>query len=182
MRSCIDSTRTPYNGLVIEWSKIILLKVRCIVWRAMQGKIHVAMELTRRGVTVHFDLCVLCGDEKESVYHLHVNCKVVEENRDWIFKWCELRKRQFVNMDKFVNFGALWGNIPKKRLTVTVNLYCLLWHVWNGRNNKVFNKVQSTPTKIADDIISQSFLSFKYKSLNLCGRWVDWIISPFTFC
>lgn len=115
MKMCIDSTGTHYNGLVIEWSKIIPLKVRCFIWSALQRRLHVATELIKRGVTTISDLCVICGDEQETVDHLFIKCKVVDETRDWIFKWCELPKQQFLNMEDFLNFGASWGNCPKKK-------------------------------------------------------------------
>lgn len=181
MRRCIDATGIPHNGMITEWSRIIPLKVKCFVWHALQGKIHVVVELMRRGVTIHYDLCVLCGDVQETVDHLLVKGKVVDETREWIFKWCNLPLRQFLNMDEFINFGVSWGNCPKKRLMVTIIFYCLLWHIWNVRNSKVFNRVISSPMMIADDIISQSFSWFKHRSSKSYGRWVDWSISPFTF-
>ena len=172
----------PTHGVMINWSKVVPLNVRCFIWRALLRRVPVNANLRSRGISVQSELCSLCEGEKETVDHLFVKCKVAEEVQDWILQWCGTTTRRFQNMEEFLDFGATWGNCPKKKEITNLIFYCTIWHIWKARNNKVFNKVKISSAKIADDIISQSFEWYKYRSSKTCNKWIDWSISPFNSC
>ncbi|KAL4574594.1 hypothetical protein LXL04_021428 [Taraxacum kok-saghyz] len=148
MRKCIDSMSNPKHGVLIDWSKIVPLNVRCFIWRTTLRKIPVSANLMSRGIMVQSDLCPLCEAEKETVDHLFTTCKTAEGVKEWIFKWCGIPSKETQNIEEYLDHAASWGNSPKKK----------------ARNNKVFNKVNTNPVNIADDIITQSFEWCKYRS------------------
>ncbi|KAL4567781.1 hypothetical protein LXL04_023375 [Taraxacum kok-saghyz] len=158
MRKYIDSVSIPNNGALINWSTITPLNVRCFMWRSILRRIPVNANLKSRGITVQSELCRLCEAETETVDHLFTKCKIAEEEN--------------------VDHAASWGNSPKKKTLINMISYCTFWNIWKGQNNKVFNKINTNPAKIADDIITQSFEWCKYRRPKYCNRWIDWNISP----
>ena len=171
----------PNQGVRIDWSKLVSLNVRCFIWRALARRIPVSSNLSIRGIAIESDLCTLCEAEIETEDHLLVKCKIAEEVCEWILDWCGMAARKFQNIEEFLDYGASWGNCPKKEIAGLI-FYCTLWHIWKARNNKIFNKVNTSPAKIADDIILQSYEWYKYRSSKTCNRWIDWSISPFHSC
>lgn len=65
LRRLIDSKLIHYSGLVICWEKVIPLKVKCFVWRASMGRIHVADTLAIRGINTTNSECPMCNKELE---------------------------------------------------------------------------------------------------------------------
>ncbi|XP_023730170.1 uncharacterized protein LOC111877898 [Lactuca sativa] len=167
------------SGAQINWSKAVPLKIRCFIWRALLDHILVAANLEIRGIKLQSATCPLCNLEKETGDHLLINCSVAREARGWIFNWCGIKVTQFNNVIDFVNFAANWGSCPTKRERMNAIVYGLLWFVWMARNNKVFKQTRVTPAKIADEVISQTYTWFKYRTQGVKARWIDWSLSPF---
>lgn len=138
-----------------------------------------ASNLARRGITVHSNICSLCGTNSESEDHLLIRCSITQAARECVLNCCGIPIRHFSNVSEFIDFSASWGHCPRKRLILNVIFYCLLWYMWLARNNKIFNTVGSSPTMIAYNVNSESYTSFKYRNSNGCGNWVHWCISPF---
>ncbi|KAL4583681.1 hypothetical protein LXL04_008264 [Taraxacum kok-saghyz] len=90
-----------------------------------------------RGISVQTDLCALCETEKETVDHLFTSCKIAEEVKDWIFKWCDIPAKKCQNIEEQFDHAALWGNSPRKKEVINLISYCMLWNIWKARNNKV---------------------------------------------
>lgn len=169
LRKLIDSKLITSTGPVICWNKEIPLKVRCFVWRAMLGRIPVAETLALRGVNSMSQMCPLCNLELETVNHLLVNCEFKHAVQYWIFRWCGIQPGRFSCSKEFIEGTHLWGNCPKKRLIGNTILFCLLWNVWIYRNEKVFKQMNTSATKVVDNIIPQSFAWCKHRSSFGCG-------------
>ncbi|KAL7607119.1 hypothetical protein Lser_V15G14863 [Lactuca serriola] len=179
MRRVLDSKLIHYKGPVVFWPKTVPLKVRSFVWRADLSRIHVAIELSERGVKVPNQMCHLCNKALESVDHLLVSCEFAMGVFECVFKWCGIRTQQFSKVSEVINFAASWGNCPRKRTIVSTILFCLLWNIWRAMNDRVFKDLKTSYTKVADNIISLSFLWCNHRSSNGCGSWVDWCCSSF---
>nr|KAJ0186695.1 hypothetical protein LSAT_V11C900467460 [Lactuca sativa] len=76
LRQRIDSSHTLLVGTVINWSKVVPLKIQCFVWRAVLDRLRVASNLSKRGVSVQSNLCSLCNNEQETGDHLLIRCNV----------------------------------------------------------------------------------------------------------
>ena len=58
------------------WNKLVPKKVDIFIWRALNRRIHVHVELNKRGIDLDFVLCPCCGDNVETYEHILVNCNV----------------------------------------------------------------------------------------------------------
>lgn len=178
MRELVDSASIQYIGPRIRWSKLSPLKVRCFIWRASIGRIPVAETLLSRGVNVQSSNCLLCLNEVESVDHVLTKCNFAKEVRFWVFKWCGVADKQFDNTNELLDYAACWGNCPRKRKIFNAIVDCLLWNIWLVRNDKVFKNTRTAPAKVADNIVSLSYMWCKHRSSHDCGSWINWSISP----
>lgn len=72
MRRLIDSKQFPLqlNGPLICWTKLIPLKVKCFIWRAVLDRIPVAASLSQRGIIVQHLHCQLFDSDVEASVHL----------------------------------------------------------------------------------------------------------------
>jgi len=179
-RELIDSKITTATPSMPIWNRIFPPKVSCFIWRCGLGRIPVAKCLKDRGVSIGSELCPMCNMEIENVDHALVNYSIAKETRDWIFKWCHIPPVQLATTVDLLNYAATWGNCPRKRKTFVAIIHCMLWQLWNARNDKVFNGRLKTSTIIADESIVTSFDWAKYRGNRSC-TWADWVCHPLSF-
>ncbi|XP_023769257.1 uncharacterized protein LOC111917854 [Lactuca sativa] len=137
------------------------------------SRIPIATALAERGVSIPNQLCQLCHNDPETVDHVFVKCEFAKGTREWIFKWCGIKTQDFSHIKEIIDFAAEWGNCPKKRDLFNSIVFCLFWNIWKARNNRVFKELKTSHTKVADDIISRSYLWCKHRSKLGCGNWAE---------
>ncbi|KAL4591835.1 hypothetical protein LXL04_004808 [Taraxacum kok-saghyz] len=166
LRNLIDSKLIFAKGPVTCWANTIPLKVRCFVWRASMKRIPVAGELAARGIMVQNQVCHLCRQKLETIDHLFTGCNYTKHVMSWIFKWCGMDTPHFDNISNFLDYAASWGHCPRKRTIFITIMYCLMWCTWLERNVLAFNNKRETATKVADNIMTLSFLWYINRSKN----------------
>ena len=75
---CLSNYATGNDKDVFKhlWLSKALPKVLTTVWRALLGRLPTKVNLSRRGVAVSDNNCVLCLDREESNQHLFIECKI----------------------------------------------------------------------------------------------------------
>lgn len=179
MRKIIDSKFILYKGPVIRWTNLAPLKARCFVWRAMLGRIPVQSLLHERGVSSSSQICVLCGNENETVNHLFIHCAFSKEILRWLFNWCGIRQQNCDSVLELIQFAKAWGTDSKLKDIWNSILYCYFWCLWLSRNDKIFKKIHVIPAKVEDAIMTTSFSWCKNRASTGCGNWAEWSCSPF---
>ncbi|XP_023752978.1 uncharacterized protein LOC111901352 [Lactuca sativa] len=180
MRKLLESKLIPYNRKSTWWSKITLLKVRCFIWKAVLGRIPVAENLAIRGINTPCSLCPMCIKMTESVDHLIITCEHSRSVQLWIFKWCGISDKLFLNIRELIDFAVSCGNCAKKKEILIMVFYCTVWNVWLSRNEKIFKRISVNTIRIANNIISLSYIWCKHRGGASCGNWAEWNVSPFT--
>ncbi|KAL4560863.1 hypothetical protein LXL04_033019 [Taraxacum kok-saghyz] len=122
-----------------------------------------ASALLRRGITVPNGRCHLCDDGEDDTNHFLVDCPTARASLNWILKWCNIQEQQFKTVGEMVKFAAIWGNYSKKRKILLAIIYGYLWCTWKARNDKVFNNLSTSPSKLADNIVTLVFDWMKYR-------------------
>lgn len=56
-------------------------------------------------------------------------------------------------------------SMPKEKKDVLAIIYGYLWCGWHARNEKLFNKIDSTPPKVANNIIIMAFNLVKFRAI-----------------
>ncbi|KAL4581006.1 hypothetical protein LXL04_017212 [Taraxacum kok-saghyz] len=128
IRGLLDSVMTESMQNPIVWIRLVPTKVMCFMWRAVIGRIPVALALSRRGIAVNSPLCHLCSGREEDADHLFTSCPFAMEVLSWLLKWCNIPHTQFSKVEEMVSFAADWG--------------CCLIHIlsFNYTNQYLINK------------------------------------------
>lgn len=172
-----DYVPTSLTGKKFNWPKVVPIKIRCFAWRATLDRLLVLLNLVYRGMKVQSTLCPLCNIEQET--GLLMTCRVAKETREYILNCFGIPNTTFDNVNELINVASTWGNYPKKKERITAVFYGLLCYIWVARNNRLFKAINKSPTRIADNVISQAFYRFKFRTWKVNCRWIDWSISPF---
>lgn len=180
LRKFIDSKLACPIEPIVCWLKGVPFKVSCFIWRASFGRIPVAASLISRGVCLPSAVCKVCSEEVESVDHALVSCWFARGVRRRIFDWCKIPPPSYSKVVDLLNFGASWGNCPKKRKRFIIILYCMLWCIWRARNARIFSNLISSPSLIADEVMSTSYSWLIHRSKGVSIRSFDWNCSPFS--
>ncbi|CAH1450209.1 unnamed protein product [Lactuca virosa] len=110
LRRLVDSKITNIGGEPFIWLQIVPTKVSSFVWRMKQGRILVAVELSKRGVQTDSRIYKLCNIGEESADHLLMSCAFASEVIKRTLNQCGIRQVQFTKVKELLDFGARWGN------------------------------------------------------------------------
>ncbi|KAL4567347.1 hypothetical protein LXL04_022930 [Taraxacum kok-saghyz] len=163
VRNLIDSKVTIPKPNPTVWLKLAPIKVIFFVWRACIDRIPSAVALAGRGIAVPNSSCHLCSNGIDDTNHFLVGCSTTREVLDWILNWCGISLQNVQTVTDLVQYAAMWGNCPKRRKILLAIVYGLLWCTWKARNDAIFNKMRSTPTKIVDNVVTLVFGWVKHR-------------------
>lgn len=121
------------------------------------------MALLQRGMNLDTISCGHCNRENEYIDHILTRFSFVNTTREWIFKWCDIENMSFNNVSELLKFTATWGRCLKKRKLLTVICYRMLWLTWKTRNDRMFKQRTTSPTLVADNIMSLGFVWLKHR-------------------
>ncbi|KAL4563536.1 hypothetical protein LXL04_027579 [Taraxacum kok-saghyz] len=172
--NCIFSNKVSTPNVIVRQVKVLAFD-----WIKTRVKeIPVATALTHRGILVQNVCCQLCDLAPECSKHLMVDCNFAKLVWGWIMTWCGIQQPQFSNVQDILDFGASWGNCPKKRKTLNAILFSTLWNIWRARNDKLFNKINASFSKTTDHIITQTYEWCKHRG-DIDRSEAEWYCNPF---
>lgn len=73
---------------------------------------------------------------------------------------------QFNTVGELIDYATKWGRCTKKRKVLINICYGTLWGIWKAKNERLFKKLITTPTKVVDNIQSMVY-NFKELGKNL---------------
>lgn len=130
IRKVLDKNLSPVSShLTINWYKVVPIKVLCFIWKVVQCRIPVAVELVSRGIMVNSLLCSSCIGQQESVDHVLVGCPFAYRIRENIMSWCgvTLDHCSLRTTGDLLQSISAWGSCPKKRKRLSIISYGMLW-------------------------------------------------------
>ncbi|CAH1454025.1 unnamed protein product [Lactuca virosa] len=141
LRQIID--KHPVNILgtsIIQWSKVVPIKVLSFIWRVVQGRIPAVVALETRGIQVNSLLCSSCIGQPESANHVLIDCPFACMISNNIMRWCVVKLGQISikNTGDLLHSVATWGSCPKKTKMLAFICYRMLWNLWRFRNKRLF--------------------------------------------
>nr|KAJ0211295.1 hypothetical protein LSAT_V11C400159080 [Lactuca sativa] len=144
----------------VEWMKEIPIKFLSFIWRASLGRIPAATELAKRGITVESIQCGYCMAMDESPNHILLNCTFAKT----VWEWCNMPQIQLNTVGEPIEYAAKHDTC-RKNMKVIINIcYSTLWEIWKARNERIFKRLITTPTLVADNIQMTVHTWMKYKS------------------
>lgn len=95
--------------ILINWCKLIPIKVLCFVWRAVQGRIPCAAALISRNIPIDFVFCGLCINQQEDADHILISCPYASMVRSEILRWCGVDDMAVQTVSEFIDLTSNWG-------------------------------------------------------------------------
>lgn len=118
--------------------------------------------------------CLLCNTEDESIYHMFFECKVTAIIWNKLLSWQGIH-RQVCQWQEEINWAMV--NARGKSTTITgyrMALVRCIYHMWEVRNHRCFQKAQRDTGVIIRQLIQELFhrgsskpkLARRFKQLN----------------
>ncbi|KAL4570897.1 hypothetical protein LXL04_026561 [Taraxacum kok-saghyz] len=178
IRNKINNTKTEH--FTIKNLLLISSNYFLNVWRACIDRIPSSVALSKRGISLISTECPLCRNGIEETDHILVNCSFAGDVFRWLLSWCGIPDMPIGTVTEALDFAAKWGNCPKKRKIFLALLYGSFWIIWKSRNDILFNKIPTTPTKATDIIMTLVFDWIKHRGRFCNCVWANWCCSPFS--
>lgn len=126
------------------WDSVVPLKFSLLAWRAVYGYLPVDRTMQRRGVQMA-SKCSCC-DQVESVLHLFVHGRVARDVWRHYFRAFGLSFREFHSVPSLLMAWRM--SAPAERHVRCVVPVIVLWFIWIGRNEAVFQGAQFSAARI----------------------------------
>ena len=160
LRHAIDAALLLNSrGLKTNWIRSVPSKVNIIVWKIQHRRLPTRYNLSRRGVPVDTNLCLLCGSEPEDEDHLFFTCAVAQKAIGEINKWWGINLPVPASLDVLLNWGSVSGLQSNRLEAFTSVIFTFCWLLWNGRNDLLFNNSAFSVLNFLDRVQAQSFFS-----------------------
>lgn len=134
--SPITERRTSTSIIQKGWAKIwevqAIPRVRLLLWRACANALPVKENLCRRKCSDD-PVCILCGEETESVAHLLMHCRQVQPIWYASGLRVDMKNRHFATFQEF-----LWSSMENSTPRYTSLLAYIIFEIWLHRNAVIF--------------------------------------------
>jgi len=152
-----DPPDVRLNDLV--WHKQVPLKVSIFAWRLLRDRLPTKLNLVRRGLlNGEAASCIAgCGHD-ESTTHLFLHCDTFGLLWQSIRSWLGVEGVEpYDIIDHFYQFIHYTGSSKKRTSFLRLIWILSVWVVWNERNNRVFNNIQTTIDQLLEKVKFHSF-------------------------
>ncbi|XP_021996413.1 uncharacterized protein LOC110893637 [Helianthus annuus] len=157
-----------------EWNNWVPKKVAIVAWRAEMERLPTKCALIRRNITIHDNLCVLCGDFAETSEHIFVTCQFAQMVWQNIADWCNIPPIIAFGVNDLLDLHGAASRSRKKRKALHAVILVSIWSLWKLRNEAVFRQVNPSTTKVLDEIKAVAYLWVKNRSKMVALTWENW--------
>lgn len=137
------------------WKLKTSRKIKHFLWQALSGFVTAASRLCDRHCATDRS-CVRCGAADETINHLLFECPPALQC--WALSEIPIHPGVFSSNALFTNFDHLFWRaeelgVRKEALEV---FPWLLWYIWKGRNNNLFNGIDPSPMDTVQLALSEA--------------------------
>ena len=150
------------------------------MWRVCIGRIPTSIELSKRGINISNPSCRRqCLDGVDDTDHNFAVCPFARGVLSRIWNWCNISDPpDFNSVNDIISYAANWGHCPKKRKVLIAIIYGYVWSMWRMRNDRIFNDICGSISKVADNVLSLVYDWVKYRGNFVNLNWVIWCCNP----
>ncbi|GJV05373.1 RNA-directed DNA polymerase, eukaryota [Tanacetum coccineum] len=156
-RKYIDDLRLPSSPYKTRWLKVVPKKINVLAWKVRFDFLPTRLNLSRRGVDLHYILCPNCNVEVESTSHVFFACSMMKDLYRKIFTWWDLSHSEFRSYDDWFEWLQSIRMHSKLKDLLEGVFYVVWWLVWNFRNKSLFDSRYPSKAIIFDVLVSCSF-------------------------
>ena len=178
IRQHIDDLLLPPSMEATRWLKCVPSKINVFAWRARLDRLPTRCNLLYRGVEIESSLCPVCGLVPEDISHILFKCDLAVSICRRICHWWNIN---WIEVNSFVDWTGWFSSIrlPSKiKQMLEGTFYVAWWHLWNFRNQTIFNANPPRRSVIFDDILSRSFMWCNSRCAKTFS-WESWLKTPY---
>ena len=166
-------------GPATRWNKVVPTKVRIHNWRYRLNRLPTKENLSKRGIIIGNENCILCSSQRETSEHLFGSCNKAVEVRMEVNKWWNLLPVSCDRADDIFGRGGGGTKDPTKVDVRDITGQAYTWAMWKGRNEAIFNNIVFNPRRTA--CLIQALVFHWISTRHRFGRtlnWADWCCNP----
>ncbi|XP_071696053.1 uncharacterized protein [Rutidosis leptorrhynchoides] len=153
-------------------------KVEIFIWRLLNKRLPVRLELDKRGIDLHSVRCPLCDGDLESVDHAILKCNLAFDVWSRFHKWWGINNFSSTNLTELLCLNNSSSTTSFGGLVLQASKWVCAYLIWKNRNNKVFHgKTWNAPLAL-NEIQETSFLWISTRAKKKNIEWLSWISSP----
>ncbi|XP_076913955.1 uncharacterized protein LOC143572782 [Bidens hawaiensis] len=161
------------TGSLCSWDSWIPIRINCFIWRLLQHRVPVAVNLLARGMSSVPPNCLCCVSVEESVNHVFLDCSRAKEIWRAVSIWSGYDVTGFESLSQLVQVAEFMGRRILKAI-----IFVSMWFIWKQRNARTFVHRGLSTYAIMEEIILNLFGWIKSRSSYKDIVWLDWINSP----
>nr|GEY98525.1 RNA-directed DNA polymerase, eukaryota [Tanacetum cinerariifolium] len=179
-RCLIDAKLFPSSTTPTYWDKVLPWKVIIFLWRAALDRLPNCLNLSCRGLDIHFILCLMCIGNVESIAHTFFGCVVAFGIWRMIGIWCDISVPIFTSFAHMRSWLQSRRGSKQENHRLFVIFASLCWWLWRYRNSVTFSPHPMRKSDIFDNIHMSSFSWLTHRG-NMSCSCVDWLKAPMCF-
>ncbi|XP_071741379.1 uncharacterized protein [Rutidosis leptorrhynchoides] len=140
LATIVDEQLLNSFGLLQETIRnhLVPKKIEIFIWRTLNKRLPVRLELDKRGIDLHIVRCSICDDELESAEHSLLSCKNATDIWVRVFKWWNINNFTTSNLSELlIDCGSSSLSRHGKLIWQAVR-WCCAYLIWKNRNNMIF--------------------------------------------
>ncbi|GJT45860.1 reverse transcriptase domain, reverse transcriptase zinc-binding domain protein [Tanacetum coccineum] len=134
------------------WNNLVPRKVNAFVWRALNRRLPVRIELDKKGIDLDTLLCPGCDNVVESLDHCLVLCENVINVWDMIFAWWGVGLTDVFTVKELLCHKGKSSMGKESRLLWQTTIWVAAYFVWKNRNNQVFKWKSKNSSRLFNEI------------------------------
>jgi len=136
------------------WKSPAPSKVVAFSWKLLRDRTPTRRNLAFRNLLHPEDSinCVFCDSSEESSTHLFLHCRVISNIWRKIMDWLNFN---FITPNNlFVHLECWSGEVRDKKMRKGVWLiwHAIIWVIWKGRNERIFNNLIKEEEELVEEI------------------------------
>ncbi|KAF7809070.1 putative ribonuclease H-like domain, reverse transcriptase zinc-binding domain-containing protein [Senna tora] len=122
------------------------IKQKTFIWTCLRNALPCRSILQQRGIPIS-PLCPFCSNHNETLIHLFLECEFSKQV--WLKAGSNIQIQYYRDFDSWIKANATCKDISTLNIPRGTVFIYLLWHIWNSRNNLIFNLVTVKPEQVA---------------------------------
>lgn len=159
------------------WKALAPSNAIAVGWKVLLNRIQTKDNLIQRNIQIADLSCPLCGVVNEGSCHLLFSCSVTWQVWGLVYHWLGFSAAMpWLSKDHLLHFIDLGS--AKTRSGLLVIWLSVVWHIWVGRNAKVFRGEDFNLASCFDQARLKAWLWLKSKSRTFSHAFSEWIGEP----
>ncbi|KAK1419555.1 hypothetical protein QVD17_28740 [Tagetes erecta] len=174
VKKLIENNNPAFVNCEVAWEKTLPVKVNFFCWCALINRLPTREAISRRGIIIENQACLICNSHPETVEHLLLHCP--GSNMIWtsLSQWCNIPSFHVDSIKGLLDHSNNINTTTSARKKIKLIFITAMWVIWKARNDMVFNNKLWNINRLVDDVKTWSSLWINNREKNGISVWNSW--------